>query len=275
MGSQKNKEGVNVGISWCDYSANIWWGCTKVHAGCDHCYAETTSSRWGKNVWGNHNPRQLVKGFFNDLKRYQKLASDLDRIDTVFVGSMMDIFEKPMPIVSSSGEMITYKEAGAHRQATTDDFRQVFFKEISDNKYPNLFFLLLTKRPSNINKYIPKDWMHRPPKNVMFGTSIADQDSADTLIPQLLEVHGRRFLSIEPQIASINLEKHLSENKNGIHWIIQGGESGAKKRPFKLEWANMIRIQCEHFKVPYFFKQIDKVQNIPDDLLVRQFPSFK
>lgn len=27
-------------IEWCDHTFNPWRGCTKVHAGCQNCYAE-------------------------------------------------------------------------------------------------------------------------------------------------------------------------------------------------------------------------------------------
>ena len=30
--------------------------------------------------------------------------------------------------------------------------------------------------------------------------------------------------------------------------------------------------QCEKQEIPYFFKQIDKIQEIPDTLKVRNFP---
>ena len=32
-------------INWADYTFNPWHGCTKVSAGCDHCYAETLDRR--------------------------------------------------------------------------------------------------------------------------------------------------------------------------------------------------------------------------------------
>ena len=42
----------NTKIQWAQHSLNLWWGCTKVHAGCDNCYAEATAKRWGQDVWG-------------------------------------------------------------------------------------------------------------------------------------------------------------------------------------------------------------------------------
>ena len=104
----------------------------------------------------------------------------------------------------------------------------------------------------------------------MFGTSPVNQETANKLILQLMEVKGRRFLSVEPQLDSINIQGFLFNGM--IDWVIQGGESGHKKRPFNLEWAYYLKQQCEQTKTPYFFKQIDKVQPIPEDLLIRQMP---
>ena len=48
----------NSKIEWTHHTANLWWGCTKVHAGCDNCYAETLSKRYGKDVWGKDKSRR-------------------------------------------------------------------------------------------------------------------------------------------------------------------------------------------------------------------------
>lgn len=250
----------NSKIEWTHHTANLWHGCTKVHEGCDHCYAETLSKRWGNDIWGNDKPRKEIKSVWGDILKYQKLAKAAGEIHRVFVGSMMDIFEKPMPLI---GATIT--------EYTTGVLRERFFSQISEGWYPNLMFLLLTKRPSNINKYIPESWKQSPPENVMFGTSPVNQGTAYTLINQLIKVKGKRFLSVEPQLDSVNLVHWLPQ----IDWVIQGGESGHHKRPFNLAWAYDMEEQCQAANVPYFFKQIDKVQPIPDDLMVREFPNYQ
>lgn len=258
-------------IEWTHHTANLWHGCTKVHEGCDNCYAETLAKRWGNDIWGNDKPRKEIKSVWNDLDKYQKLAKEKNEIHRVFVGSMMDIFEKPMPLIDSKGNEVL--------NCTTETLGVIFFDKIAKGEFPNLMFLLLTKRPSNINKYIPDIWKQEPPKNVMFGTSPVNQETADKLIPQLLKVNGRRFLSIEPQLDKLDIWKylnrtvHLPNDEGGIDWVIQGGESGHHKRPFNLEWAYDLMAQCQRANVPYFFKQIDKIQVIPQDLMIRQFPN--
>lgn len=251
-------------IEWTKHTANLWWGCEKVHAGCDHCYAEYFSDvRYKNGLWGSNN-RRLIKKTFNDLDKYQKIAAAAGEYHRVFIGSMMDIFEKSKPLVNP-----------VYHYTETDDLRQELFTRIGMELYPNLILLFLTKRPSNIPKMVPAGWLDEPPVNVMYGTSVSDQKTFDTLVVQLLKVPGKHFISMEPQLESVslyglNIMEELSESR--IEWIIQGGESGAKKRPFKLEWAYQMRDQCADRGIPYFFKQIDKVQPIPEDLMIRQFP---
>jgi len=249
----------NSKIEWCHHTANLWWGCTKVHEGCDHCYAETLSNRWNFDIWGNDKPRRAINSVWKDLAKYQKLAKEANEIHRVFVGSMMDIFEKPMPLIDSKGNKVEGMDTG--------ELRDVLFHCIHD--YQNLLFLFLTKRPSNINKYIPESWKENPPDNVMFGTSPVNQVTFNKLVNQLCEVKGQRFLSIEPQLEIVKVNSFY---KNEIDWIIQGGESGHHKRYFDLEWAYELKEQCSILNIPYFFKQIDKVQPIPTDLMIRQFP---
>lgn len=91
MANQLNKDGINTGIEWCDATINLWWGCTKVHEGCDNCYAETLSNRWGNDVWGNDKPRKEISSAFEQLIKLQKQAEQTNSIKRVFVGSMMDM----------------------------------------------------------------------------------------------------------------------------------------------------------------------------------------
>jgi len=273
----------NSKIEWTHHTANLWHGCTEVHAGCDNCYARVQNHHWHpeNSNWGNNVPRLKIKSVWKDLDKYQRLAKEAGEMHRVFVGSMMDIFEKPMNVVDAKGNQV-YCNSSSTWKTNTGLLRDEFFNNIDLQMYENLMFLLLTKRPSNINKYIPEHWKEEPPKNVMFGTSPVDRETAEKLVLQLLEVNGKRFLSIEPQLGPINLYPLLELTKDArtgkpgsaIDWIIQGGESGHHKRPFNLQWAYDMKAHCERANVPYFFKQIDKVQPIPDDLQVRQFPAF-
>jgi protein gp37 len=155
----------------------------------------------------------------------------------------------------------------------------MLFTRIDGGMYPNLQFLLLTKRPSNINKMIPGNWISNPPKNVIFGASISDQETAYIIVPQLLKVNGRKFLSIEPQIGKVSLSDLIWKECQGeegrvagIDWVIVGGESGGGKREFNPDWARSLREECQTAQIPFFMKQWDKIKAVPEDLLIRQFP---
>ena len=248
-------------IEWTHHTANLWWGCTEVHAGCFNCYAKSWALRWGFKIWNNDQPRLIVKSVWQLLKKLQKEAERTNEMHQVFVGSMMDIFEKPMNLVDWDGNPVSQ---------TTGELRDQLFQNIDKGMYPNLMFLLLTKRPSNINKYIPDNWKINPPVNVMYGTSPVDQETAEKLINQLIEVNGNKFLSVEPQLTDLTLMPWLE--KQQISWVIQGGESGKGRRPFEIQWANKLREECKKTDIPYFFKQIDKVQEIPEELMIRQLP---
>ena len=261
----------NSKIEWCNHTANLWWGCTKVHAGCDNCYAFGIAKRVGNDIWGDDKPRRMIFDVWKKLAKFQKDAEKKDEIHSVFVGSMMDIFEKPKSLVNNKGVPINEGEAEFW---STGQLRDKFFYEVVPNS-PNLMFLLLTKRPSNINKYIPDSWKENPPANVMFGTSPVSQKTTNDLIPQLEKVKGKRFVSIEPQLELIDLTVKSKETGvpliSSLDWVINGGESGHTKRPFDTDWGRKLRDDCMEYNVPFFFKQIDKIQAIPEDLLIRNF----
>ena len=256
-------------IEWTHYTANPWWGCTHVHPGCDNCYAETWANRYRKSegLWTGN--RRAVKSFFPNLHKWNKQAEADGVRRLVFVGSMCDIFEKAQKLIAP----FTYAGSRKDEWITTGEIRRNFLHWLAVGMWNNLIFLFLTKRPSNIMKVLDEQdvWHHFNPQNVMFGASASDQTTWDTMSRHLdaLPLGYKRFMSVEPQIAPI---KPYFIHR--LHWVIQGGESGTKARPFDLEWANHLRAHCQAWEVPYFFKQIDKKTPIPKPYLLRQFPDF-
>jgi protein gp37 len=254
----------NSKIEWCDHTVNLWWGCSKVHTGCKNCYAEYLSdTRYKNNLWGANSDRKRIKSAFNDLDRYQKEAAEKGITYRIFIGSMMDIFEEDKKLINPSTVF------------NTGSLRWHLFNKIKNGNYNNLVFLFLTKRPENIGFFIPVEWFDgknviSKPNNVWFGTSISNQETAN-IYTNRLRVYAplNLFLSIEPQVGDI-----YGLDLRGIKWVIQGGESGHNKRPFDIQWAYSMKEHCANNNVPYFFKQIDKVQPIPDDLKIQQFPKF-
>jgi len=50
--------GENSKIEWTDHTFNPWIGCQNVSPGCDHCYAETLTNRYGWTEWGPRGVRK-------------------------------------------------------------------------------------------------------------------------------------------------------------------------------------------------------------------------
>jgi protein gp37 len=248
-------------IEWADYTCNLWWGCTPVTTGCKHCYARTWAKRNGYIIWGNNVARRKINDAFDELAKCQKRASNLKTVYKVFIGSMMDIFEDPMPLMDNDKKTIS---------GNTGELRDKLFDNISKGMYPNLMFMLLTKRPENINSMIPTAWLTNPPVNVMYGSSPVNKLTCLTMIEPLLLVNAKRFLSVEPLLEEISLMPWLIGKQ--IDQVIVGGESGGHRRVFDANWARKIKLECEISNTAFFMKQIDKVIPIPDDLKIRQFP---
>ncbi|MDI9379758.1 MAG: phage Gp37/Gp68 family protein [Verrucomicrobiota bacterium] len=214
---------MSTNIEWTDATWNPVTGCTKVSQGCKHCYAERMATRLaGRYGYSADQP-------FRVTLRGSKLEQPFHWREPrmVFVCSMGDLFHDDVP----------------------DGFIDRVFGVI--RKCPQHTFQILTKRPHGMCEYALSLSYRRPPSNVWLGTSVENQDAADSRIHHLLNTPAAvRFLSLEPLLGplpGLNLE--------GIHWVIVGGESGPGARPMHPEWARDIRDQCVAAGVPFFFKQ--------------------
>jgi len=244
----QKKMGLNSKIGWTNHTVNLWVGCSKYNRACYNCYAEQFANRFNIKVWGNNKPRQIVKTATKTLRKIQRRLTGTNTKELVFVGSLMDIFETGKPVVVD-GKIQT--------GLSTYDLRRYFFDDVELGLYPNLIFLLLTKRPHLIRNYIPKSWLTNPPQNVWIGASAFDEFSVQTAV-DTLKHHwsGKRFLSIEPQLKKIE-----TMSLAGIDWVVTGCESGANRRPYSNLWANEIVNICREQNVPVFVKQIRGKKN--------------
>jgi protein gp37 len=199
--------GKDTGISWTNHTFNPWWGCTKVSAGCDLCYAEGQSKRYGHDIWGNKARRRFFgEKHWNEPLRWNR-ESDPNNPSKVFCASMADVFEE-------------LHKGHPDREKMAEE-RERLFQLIAQT--PNLIWLLLTKRPQAILRTVGGPTMSLYP-NVWIGTSVEDDRVAER-IDRLREVPATlRFLSIEPMIGPVTAKM------DGIGWGIIGGESGKRRR---------------------------------------------
>jgi protein gp37 len=245
-------------IEWTDHTFNPWIGCTKVSDGCKHCYAEELMDRrYGKVQWGPQGKRiRTSDELWRKPVKWNKdiwaecpschwrgsrikptnihlcplCMSELqDTRQRVFCASLADVFE-------DRDELIAWRED--------------LFKLIEST--PNLDWLLLTKRPENIEPMMPGPWFAKFPQNIWMGTTVENQKMANERILILVNIPAVvRFLSVEPLLENVDL--HL--RKEYVNWVICGGESGKDARPMLPAWARSVRDQCREIDVPFFFKQ--------------------
>jgi protein gp37 len=258
----------NSKIEWCDHTFNPWIGCQKVSAACDNCYAEAWDHRFGGHRWGPgaQRTRTSIANWRKPIG-WNKAAATAGARHKVFCASLADVFDNQVP----------------------DDWRADLWQLIRDT--PNLDWQLLTKRPQNIPRFVPDDWENYDGggygyPNVWLGTTVENQAEADRRVEALVEYPAvAHFLSCEPLLEPVVIPKTWLGRRDpkrhkgtawdwtGINWVIAGAESGPGARPMDPDWARDIRDQCKAAGVPFFMKQMTGKAPIPDDLLVRQFPT--
>ena len=234
----------NSKIEWTDHTFNPWIGCQEVSAACDNCYARVQNDYrgWVKG-WGPDGERKRTKTWGMPVK-WNKEAAAAGVRRKVFCASLADVFDNKVP----------------------SEWRDDLWALIRATPY--LDWQLLTKRPQNIAKMLPKDWGNGYP-NVWLGVTAENQDEYWRRRKPLFNVPAVvHFISYEPALGPLSIQGY------GVpHWVICGGESAkGVHRPMDLKWARDLRDECSKFEIAFFMKQVDKVQPIPPDLMVREFP---
>jgi len=219
----------NSDIVWTKHTFNPWIGCTKVSGACDHCYAEVYDLRWHKGEhWGPKADRRLTKTWRNPVK-WQREAEELTTRYSVFCASLADVFDNHRSILP--------------------EWRERLWALIRNT--PNLDWLLLTKRPQNIARYLPDDWGDKGYANVWLGATAENQEEYDRRKPHLTKNPARiHFLSMEPLLGGVAMG-----DMDGIDWVITGGESAPLYREVPMDCYRSIRDQCAANGVAYLHKQ--------------------
>jgi protein gp37 len=210
---------INSSIEWTESTWNPVTGCTKISAGCAHCYAERMALRLQAMRQANY-----ANGFKVTIHDH---ALDLPlrwrKSQMIFVNSMSDLFHEDVPIDFIRRVFSVMKKAHWHR------------------------FQILTKRSSRLAELAPVlPW----PDNVWMGVTV-ENSGCMYRIDDLRQVPAAvRFLSLEPLLGPVpNLD--FSE----IDWVIAGGESGPGARLMDASWIRDVWSQCKEASVPFFFKQ--------------------
>ena len=242
-------------IEWTGHTWNPMSGCTKISEGCKNCYAEKMAYRL--QAMG-------TKGYENGFTvtlHPEKLREPLERKKpTMYFVSMGDLFHEDVPF---------------------SFIKEVFLMMGYANQHT---YQILTKRPERMREFIlwfmdkipaiegEKRRFENWSNNIWLGVTAENQEQADKRIPILIDTPAAvRFVSIEPMLGEINLQKLHRKMVNGapaypcnepylfdLDWVIVGGETGANARPMHPDWVRSIKEQCEEARVPFFFKKWGK-----------------
>lgn len=220
---------TKTAIEWTDAVWNPMTGCTKISAGCDHCYAHVVAHRRTRDLYLRQLPvKDTIENRADPFaprfwasRLYEPLAWREPK--RIFVNSMSDVFHAHFSLAQIR-EMFDVMEQAAWHQ-----------------------FQVLTKRPERamrLAKELP--W----PQNVWLGTSIEDMRVAHRADALRQVPAAVRFISAEPLLGSL-----ADLDLDGIDWLIGGGESGAGHRPCDPAWARELRDKCVANGVAFFWKQ--------------------
>ena len=149
--------GSKTGIEWTDATWNPMTGCTKISAGCDHCYAAVVAATKTRDVYLRHAPVKDTPASQADPFAPRFWENRLDdplnwrEPRRIFVNSMSDVF---------------------HAHFSFEMIHRVF--EVMNAAHWHQF-QVLTKRPERAFRYAD----HLPwSPNIWMGTSIESMNVA-------------------------------------------------------------------------------------------------
>ncbi len=254
-----------TGIDYLDETWNPITGCSPVSEGCKHCWAKDQAERMkrmGCKKYQHDDP--FAVRFHPDELDKPLHWKKPRRVGVCFMG---DLFHKD---VSDWAIIKIYR---AMRGADWHTY------------------LTLTKRPRRMFEIL--NWAQErglyawPLPNVYNGITAENQDRLDERAPELLKIPGKHWLSLEPLLGPMELvdgppgakrlflqrvacfdmspptatsspfgDAKYTGQSGACDWVVVGCESGANRRPCKLQWILDIVDQCKAAGVKCFVKQV-------------------
>ena len=210
---------VNSAIEWTESTWNPVTGCTKVSAGCAHCYAERMARRLKAMGVPNYRHGFRVAVHPDTLE----VPLSWKKPQMIFVNSMGDLFHGDIPTTFVQKAFDVMRRGHWHQ------------------------YQVLTKRAERLADLSPMlDWA----SNIWMGVTVENADCVGRIDWLRRTGAAVKFLSLEPLLGPLpNLD--LSD----IDWVVVGGESGPGARPIEPAWVTDIRDQCLKANAPFFFKQ--------------------
>lgn len=214
---------------------NLWHGCTKVSAGCMHCYMYRRDESIGK-----------------DPSIVQKT----------------DNFDLPVRVLKSGKNKGRYKIPCRSHLYTcfSSDFFHPAADEWRDEAWDMIYersdcsFFMITKRPERIAENLPSDW-GKGWENVIIAVTCENQEMADKRLPVYLSLPlYHHSVMVEPMLSAVDLQSFIKDfrDEHGrpvIKHVSVGGESGPGARICDYSWVEQIHEQCVENGITFYYHQ--------------------
>lgn len=226
-------------IEWTEATWNPLRGCSRVSAGCQHCYAERVAARFageGQPYEGLIHPS--TRGWNGAVRLVPEVLTQplrWKRPRRIFVNSMSDLFHESVPDTWIDQIFAVMALAPQHTfQILTKraDRMYRYMEERRPEGWTEGYVRLLVDRPARafprefkrlpLNNNAAMPW---PLPNVWLGVSVENQAAADERIPALLQTPASvRWLSCEPLLGSVDLTSIAWPDKDGHRVdVLRGG----------------------------------------------------
>ena len=203
---------------------NLWHGCHKLSAGCQHCYVYPGDARGGVDS----SVVVRTKNFDLPLRKKRNGEFKIPPGTFVYTCFTSDFFVED-----------------------ADKWRAEAWEMIRCRS--DLHFMMITKRIDRFSDCLPDDWGDGY-DNVTICCTVENQACADYRLPIYKRAPIKHKIIIcEPLLERIDLSTYAVGE--WIEQIVAGGESGYEARPCDFEWVMDLRRICVENKVDFWFKQ--------------------
>lgn len=234
---------IGSNISWTNSTWNLWVGCNKVSAGCDHCYAEYLVNN-SPRTFGHkfEDVRLRVSERLSHVRRFHPKLTERGLLPhLVFVNSMSDFWHDAVP------------DATLH---------QVL--DVMEQQRLGRVYQILTKRPIRARKILTQRYAGKGiPNHIWIGVSTEDNRVRRRLdIMRTIKERtggGVFFVSAEPIVEATD-----QLDFTGMDWIITGGESGPRARVMERPWLMAAIEHTKQLGIPLWHKQSGTVASHPN-----------
>ena len=203
---------------------NLWHGCHKLSAGCQHCYVYRGDAKRGIDS----TVVTRTKNFDLPIQKKRNGEYKIPSGTLVYTCFTSDFFlEDADPWRADAWAMMRLRS--------------------------DLRFMMITKRIDRLQETIPDDWGEGY-DNVTICCTIENQERADYRLPIYKAAPIKhKILICEPLLERIDLRPY--NIGSWVEQLVVGGESGRDARVCHYDWILELHQLCVKNKVAFWFKQ--------------------